>query len=88
MKSSFLLQTIRNDSSFSSLQKDDRSIERLTELDKHFLPSKEKELLVILTSHLDITIITSSNLKYVYVYKFYILRYFIRCIKIVFTTTI
>ncbi|MBV9178844.1 MAG: hypothetical protein JO297_17595 [Nitrososphaeraceae archaeon] len=36
-----LLQKIRNDSSFSSLQKDDDSMQRLNELDKHFLPSKE-----------------------------------------------
>ena len=35
-----LLQKIRNDSSFSSLQKDNESMERLNELDKHFLPSK------------------------------------------------
>jgi hypothetical protein len=38
-----LLQKIRNDSSFSSLQKDDDSMERLNELDKHFLPSKEEK---------------------------------------------
>jgi hypothetical protein len=36
-----LLQKIRNDSSFASLQKNDGSMERLNELDKHFLPSKE-----------------------------------------------
>ena len=36
-----LLQKIRNDSSFSSLQKDNESMQRLNELDKHFLPSKE-----------------------------------------------
>jgi hypothetical protein len=36
-----LLRKIRNDSSFSSLQKDDDSVQRLNELDKHFLPSKE-----------------------------------------------
>jgi hypothetical protein len=36
-----LLQKIRNDSYFSSLQKDDDSMQRLNELDKHFLPSKE-----------------------------------------------
>src|ERR671931_1074886 len=35
-----LLQKIRNDPSFSSLQKNDGSMERLNELDKHFLPSK------------------------------------------------
>jgi hypothetical protein len=35
-----LLQKIRNDPSFSSLQKDDGSMQRLNELDKHFLPSK------------------------------------------------
>jgi hypothetical protein len=38
-----LLQKIRNDSSFSSLQKDDDSMQRLDELDKHFLPSKEEK---------------------------------------------
>ena len=38
-----LLQKIRNDSSFSSLQKSDDSMERLNELDKHFLPSKEEK---------------------------------------------
>jgi hypothetical protein len=36
-----LLQKIRNDSSFSSLQEDNESMQRLNELDKHFLPSKE-----------------------------------------------
>jgi hypothetical protein len=38
-----ILQKIRNDSSFSSLQKNDGSMERLNELDKHFLPSKEEK---------------------------------------------
>ena len=38
-----LLQKIRNDSYFSGLQKDDSSMERLTELDEHFLPSKEEK---------------------------------------------
>ena len=38
-----ILQTIRNDSSFSSLRKNDGSMERLNELDKHFLPSKEEK---------------------------------------------
>jgi hypothetical protein len=38
-----LLQKIRNDSSYSSLQKDGGSMERLNELDKHFLPSKEEK---------------------------------------------
>jgi hypothetical protein len=38
-----LLQKIRNDSSFSNLQKDNGSMERLNELDKHFLPSKEEK---------------------------------------------
>ncbi len=38
-----LLQKIRNDSSFSSLQKNDGSMERLNELDKHFLPLKEEK---------------------------------------------
>jgi hypothetical protein len=33
-----LLQKIRNDSSFSTLRKNDGSMERLNELDKHFLP--------------------------------------------------
>jgi enoyl reductase-like protein len=38
-----LLQKIRNDPSFSSLRKNDGSMERLNELDKHFLPSKEEK---------------------------------------------
>ena len=38
-----LLQKIRNDSSFSSLQEKDDSMQRLDELDKHFLPSKEEK---------------------------------------------
>jgi hypothetical protein len=38
-----LLRKIRNDSSFSSLQRNDGSMERLSELDKHFLPSKEEK---------------------------------------------
>jgi hypothetical protein len=38
-----ILQKIRNDSSFSSLQKNDGSMERLNELDKHFLPLKEEK---------------------------------------------
>ena len=38
-----LLQKIRIDSSFSSLQVDNESMQRLNELDKHFLPSKEKK---------------------------------------------
>jgi hypothetical protein len=38
-----LLQKIRNGSSFSNLQKDNESMERLNELDKHFLPSKEEK---------------------------------------------
>jgi hypothetical protein len=38
-----LLQNIRNDSSFSSLQENDGSMQRLNELDKHFLPSKEEK---------------------------------------------
>ena len=37
-----LLQKIRNDSSFSNLQKNDGSMERLNELDKHFLASKQE----------------------------------------------
>jgi hypothetical protein len=35
-----LLQKIRNDPSFSSLQNDNGSMERLDELDRHFLPSR------------------------------------------------
>ena len=42
-----LLQKIRNDSSFSSLQKNDESMERLNELDKHFLPSKQQIIYAI-----------------------------------------
>ena len=38
-----LLQKIRNDSSFSNLRTNDGFIERLNELDKHFLPSKEEK---------------------------------------------
>ena len=38
-----LLQKIRNDSSFSSLQKYNGSMERLNELYKHFLPLKEEK---------------------------------------------
>jgi len=38
-----LLQKIRNDSSFSILRKNDGSMNRLNELDKHFLPSKEEK---------------------------------------------
>jgi hypothetical protein len=38
-----LLQKIRNDSSFSSLQKDNESVGRLNELDKHFVPSREEK---------------------------------------------
>jgi hypothetical protein len=37
-----LLQKIRNDSSYFSLQKDEESMQRLDELDKQFLPSKEE----------------------------------------------
>jgi hypothetical protein len=33
-----LLQKIRNDSSFSSLRKNSGSIERLDEVEKHFMP--------------------------------------------------
>src|ERR671939_33423 len=36
-----LLQKIRNDSSFSNLQKNDSSMERLNELDKHFVSKEE-----------------------------------------------
>jgi hypothetical protein len=38
-----LLQKIRNDLSFSSLQEDNESMQRLNELDKHFLSSKEEK---------------------------------------------
>jgi hypothetical protein len=38
-----ILQKIRNDSYFSSLQKDDSSMERLTKPDEHFLPSREEK---------------------------------------------
>ena len=38
-----LLQKIRIDSSFSSLQEDNESMQRLNELDKYFLPSKEEK---------------------------------------------
>ena len=38
-----ILQKIRNDSSFSILRKNDDSMNRLNELDKHFLPSKEEK---------------------------------------------
>jgi hypothetical protein len=38
-----ILQKIRNDSSFSILRKNDGSMNRLNELDKHFLPSKEEK---------------------------------------------
>jgi hypothetical protein len=37
------LQKIRNDPSFSSLQNNDSSMERLSELDKHFMLSKEEK---------------------------------------------
>ena len=40
-----LLQKIRNDSSFSSLRTNEGSIERLDEVEKHFMPSKEKSYL-------------------------------------------
>ena len=42
-----LLQKIRNDSSFSNLQKNDESMERLNELDKQFLPSKQEIIYAI-----------------------------------------
>ncbi len=42
-----LLQKIRNDSSFSNLQKNDDSMERLNELDKHFLSSKQEIIYAI-----------------------------------------
>jgi hypothetical protein len=38
-----LLRKIRSDSSFSSLQNNYRPMERLNELDKHFLPLKEEK---------------------------------------------
>src|SRR5436189_6049688 len=38
-----LLQTIRNDSSYSSILKDNSgSLERLDEIEKHFLPSEQE----------------------------------------------
>ena len=40
-----LLQKIRNDSSFSSLRTNEGSIERSDEVEKHFMPSKEKSYL-------------------------------------------
>jgi hypothetical protein len=40
-----LLHKIRNDSSFSNLQKNDDSMARLDELDKHFLPLNQEKLL-------------------------------------------
>jgi len=40
-----LVQKIRNDSSFSSLRTNEGSIERLDEVEKHFMPSKEKSYL-------------------------------------------
>ena len=42
-----LLQKIRNDSSFSNLRKNDDSMERLNELDRHFLPSKQEIIYAI-----------------------------------------
>jgi len=42
-----LLQKIRNDSSFSNLQKNVDSMERLNELDKHFLSSKQEIIYAI-----------------------------------------
>jgi enoyl reductase-like protein len=41
-----ILQKIRNDSSYSSLQKDNECMQRLNELDKQFLPSKEEVIYV------------------------------------------
>ena len=37
-----IVQKIRNDSSYFNLQKDEESMQRLDELDKQFLPSKEE----------------------------------------------
>jgi hypothetical protein len=37
-----LLQKIRNDPSFSSLTKDNACLDRLDDIEKHFMPSKEK----------------------------------------------
>jgi hypothetical protein len=37
-----LLQKIRNDPSFSSLRKDSACLDRLDDVEKHFVPSKEK----------------------------------------------
>jgi hypothetical protein len=39
----FLLQKIRNDSSFSSLRQNDGSIKRLDEVEKRFMPSKREK---------------------------------------------
>jgi hypothetical protein len=41
-----LLQKIRNDSCFSGLQKNDSSMERLSELDRHFLSSIEEKNII------------------------------------------
>jgi hypothetical protein len=41
-----LLRKIRNDSSFSGLRDNDSSMERLNELDKHFLPLKEERTII------------------------------------------
>jgi hypothetical protein len=38
-----LLQKIRNDSTFSSLRDNHGSIERLDEIEKHFMPSKQEK---------------------------------------------
>jgi len=37
-----LLQKIRNDSSFSSLRKNNGSIERINEVEKHFMPKEKR----------------------------------------------
>jgi hypothetical protein len=42
----FILRKIRSDSSFCSLQSNDSSMERLNELDKHFLPLKEERPII------------------------------------------
>jgi hypothetical protein len=47
-----LLQKIRNDSSFSNLQKNDRSMERLNELDKHFVSKEEISYIVSDSVHI------------------------------------
>jgi hypothetical protein len=47
-----LLQKIRNDSSFSSLQEDNESMQRLNELDKHFVSKEEISYIVSDSVHI------------------------------------